>query len=120
MQLDYNGWANQLLLKAAGELTPAEFVQQLGASFGSIKGTLVHILDSEQTWLLWWQEKPRLPELQLNNFKDAPAVAAGFSALEVAQKAWFDNLTDDALRSRCRVKDRSYALAHLIHHAMSH
>jgi uncharacterized damage-inducible protein DinB len=120
MLLDYNGWANRVLLSAAGQLSPAEFIQQLGASFGSIQGTLVHILDSEQTWLQRWQGKRRRPALQPGGFPDAAALAAGFATLEAEQTTYFGALTDDALRSRCTVDGRHYVLADLVYHAMSH
>jgi uncharacterized damage-inducible protein DinB len=120
MLLDYNGWANHRLLSVACQLPPEEFVRDLRSSFGSIKGTLVHILDSEAVWLLWWQGKPRPPQLQPGDFVDASALAAAFPVLEGEQRAFFGGLTDDALRSRCQVNDRHYVLAHLIQHMMSH
>jgi len=118
--LDYNGWANHQLLSAACRISPAEFVRDLGASFGSIKGTLVHILDSEWHWLQSWLGQPRTARPEPGVYADATALAAAFPPLEGEQRAFFDGLTDDALRSRCHVGERHYALAHLIHHAMSH
>jgi uncharacterized damage-inducible protein DinB len=118
--LDFNGWANNQLLKAVCLLTTAEFDQDLRASFGSIKGTLVHLLDSEHIWLEMWQGKPRPQRPSPGEYEDAAAVAAAFPALQDAQRTFFDGLTDDALRSRCQVNERHYALAHLIQHTMSH
>ena len=40
----YNRWANQRLLKAAGELSGEELNRDLRGSFASIKGTLRHLL----------------------------------------------------------------------------
>ena len=118
--MDYNGWANRLLLNAACQIPPAEFVQQMRASFGSIKGTLVHILDGEVIWLDCWRGKPRAQRPALEVYADAAALAAAFGPLADEQRAFVAGLTDDALRSRCRVDERHYELAHLIHHAMSH
>ena len=120
MLFDYDGWANHQLLAAASLLSPSEFVQDQGASFGSIKGTLVHILDSEWHWLQLWQGQPRTRRPQPSDFADAAALAAAFPALEDAQRTYVDGLTDDALRSRCQVNDRHYALAHLIQHMVTH
>lgn len=120
MLREYNEWANHQLLDAACRLSRSEFVQELGASFGSVKGTLVHILDAEWHWLQSWQGKPRTERPQPGFYADAAALAAAFPALEDEQRAWFNSLTDDSLRSRCRVNERHYALAHLIYHAMTH
>lgn len=120
MLLDYNGWANRLLLSAACQLPPEEFDRDLRTSFGSIRGTLVHLLNSERVWLLNWQGKSRPVLVQPEDFVDAPALAAAFPALEGEQRTFFDGLTDEALRSRCRVNDRHYVLAHLVQHMMSH
>ena len=118
--MDYNGWANHLLLDAARSIPPAEFVQHLGASFGSIKGTLVHILDGEWHWLRSWQGKPRMERPPAEFYADAAALAGAFKPLEGEQRAFIAALTDDALKSRCTVGDRHYELGHLFHHAMSH
>ena len=118
--LDYNGWANHQLLNAACLISAAEFDQDLGTSFKSIKGTLVHILDSEWHWLQLWQGKPRTRRPEPGDFGDAAALAAAFPPLEAEQRSFFDGLTDDALRSRCRVDDRHYTLAHLIQHTVNH
>lgn len=118
--LDFNGWANNLLLGAACKVSPAEFVRDLGASFGSIKGTLVHILDGEWVWLQNWQGKPRAQRPPADFYPDAAALAGSFPALQDEQRVYVDGLTDAVLRSRCQVNERHYALAHLIHHAMSH
>jgi len=118
--MDYNGWANHLLLDAACSIPPAEFVQQLGASFGSIKGTLVHILDVEWHWLRSFQGRPRTERPPAESYADAAALAVAFPPLEVEQRAFVAGLTDAALKSRCTVGDRHYQLAHLFHHAMSH
>ena len=118
--MDYNGWANHRLLSAACLLSPAEFVQDLGASFGSIKGTLVHILDSEWHWLQMWQGKPRAQRPQPGDFGDAAALAAAFPPLEDEQRAFIDGLTDHSLRSHWQINERRYVLAHLIQHVVNH
>jgi len=118
--LDYNGWANRRLLDASSRLPPDDFARDLRTSFGSIKGTLVHILDSEQVWLDWWQSKPRPPQLEIDAFAGPAALAAAFAALEGEQRAFVGRLTDESLRSSVLVKDRRYTLARLITHALSH
>jgi uncharacterized damage-inducible protein DinB len=118
--VDYNEWANHQLLAAACQLTPAALVQERGASFGSIKGTLLHILDSEWIWLEIWKGKPRPRPLSPDAYADAAALAAAFPSLAAAQRAFLDACADATLASRCRVDDKNYRLSHLIYHAMTH
>ena len=49
---DYNAWANNRVLEPAGRLPPEQFAAPAPVSFGSLRGTLVHLLSAEQTWRL--------------------------------------------------------------------
>ncbi len=47
----YNTWANSRLRAAAADLTPEAFTApHAGLSFGSVRGSLVHVLMAEHTW----------------------------------------------------------------------
>jgi uncharacterized damage-inducible protein DinB len=47
----YNAWQNGNILAAAGALTDEQRKMPLGAYFGSIMGTLSHLLWGDTTWL---------------------------------------------------------------------
>ncbi len=47
----YNRWQNTSLYSAAGTLSDAERKLERGAFFGSIHGTLCHLLWGDQVWL---------------------------------------------------------------------
>jgi uncharacterized damage-inducible protein DinB len=47
----YNRWANGVVYGAANALTPEEFIADKGAFFGSMQGTLNHILCADRIWL---------------------------------------------------------------------
>lgn len=47
----YNEWANRRLYDAAGKLTDEAYRRDVGAFFGSLHGTLNHILVGDQIWL---------------------------------------------------------------------
>ncbi|MBU2022217.1 MAG: damage-inducible protein DinB [Gammaproteobacteria bacterium] len=53
MQLmaSYNQWMNQAVYKAVGELSYADLVEDKGAFFGSVLGTLNHNLAADIIWL---------------------------------------------------------------------
>lgn len=48
---DYNRWANSRLYAAAAALPDASYRQQAGAFFGSLHGTLNHLLVGDRIWM---------------------------------------------------------------------
>jgi uncharacterized damage-inducible protein DinB len=47
----YNRWANERLYAAAARLAPAALAEDRGAFFGSLLGTLNHLLVTDRLWL---------------------------------------------------------------------
>ncbi|MGE5540137.1 MAG: DinB family protein [Gemmatimonas sp.] len=47
----YNRWANERLYAACAKLPPGEYGKPRAAFFGSIKGTLNHIMVGDRAWL---------------------------------------------------------------------
>ena len=54
----YNRWANQRLYAACAELSGAEYHKPRPAFFGSIHGTLNHLLVGDRIWLARIEGKP--------------------------------------------------------------
>jgi len=48
---DYNRWMNEKLYQVASELTPEQISEHQGAFFGSVLGTLNHIMVGDILWL---------------------------------------------------------------------
>jgi uncharacterized damage-inducible protein DinB len=48
---DYGYWANRKLFAAIAPLTPDQFARTVDDSHGSIRNTLVHMLNVERIWL---------------------------------------------------------------------
>ena len=73
--LDYNRWANRLLLDRAVLVSPEDYLASVpGLSFGSLHATLVHTLVGEIVWLARWQGG-RPPE-RLKDARVADRIAA--------------------------------------------
>ncbi|TXH80844.1 MAG: damage-inducible protein DinB [Rhizobium sp.] len=51
MLADYNRWANAELYDAAAQLSDAELHDDRGAFFGSLHGTLNHLLVTDRLWM---------------------------------------------------------------------
>jgi uncharacterized damage-inducible protein DinB len=47
----YNTWANERLYEAAAQLSDAEYRADRGAFFGSLHGTLNHLLVGDRLWM---------------------------------------------------------------------
>ena len=56
MLFDYSAWANRRILDAAEGLSQEQFTAPAGLNYGSLRGTLVHILSAETTWRKRCQE----------------------------------------------------------------
>ena len=59
MMADYNRWQNRNLYAAAANLSDEVRKQQRGAFFGSIHGTLNHLLWGDQMWMSRFIGTPR-------------------------------------------------------------
>ncbi|HEY2798302.1 MAG TPA: DinB family protein [Thermoanaerobaculia bacterium] len=116
----YNAWANRLLLEAAGELPPEELGRDLDGSFGSILGTLRHLLWGERAWFGFWTQGAFSPALTPQDYPDLSSVEAAWAALEREQDSFARELTDEKLAADCAVAENDYVLGELIQHEMNH
>ena len=127
----YNQWANGRIYDAAGDLNDEEFNRNVGAFFGSMMGTLNHLLTADRIWMK-----------RFTGEGDAPAsldavLHRALSVLRMAREAedkriigWVDGLSDKALSGRftyMTVSDMrtvsqrlAPALAHVFNHQTHH
>jgi uncharacterized damage-inducible protein DinB len=118
--LAYNRWANAELLDAASRLSVDDFSKDLGASFGSLRGTLAHILFGERRWLQFWIDGAFSPLANLDAYPDTAALAAAWDILDHDRAAFAASLTDERLTAPVAVDANSYALGDLIQHIFNH
>ena len=90
--LDYHYWARDRLLDAVERLTPDQFGQDLGNSFGSIRKTLVHLVSAERAWCLRWQGESPAGHLDPAGFKTASDVRAQWLEEEARVREFVDQL----------------------------
>lgn len=131
MMAAYNRWANAAIYDAAGELTDAEFARDVGAFFGSMKGTLNHLLVADRIWMKRFTGEGDAPKTL-----DA-IIHPNLAPLRVAREAedkrivdWVDGLDEAALAGRftyITVTDMrtvsqklAPALSHLFNHQTHH
>ena len=96
----YNDWANERVLESVSGLSPTEFLRDVGGSYGSMWGTLVHLFGVE--WLY--------PQRWMGNFPaalPAPDSIADFDGLRTywnevraKQHRFMKELTEERLHQR--------------------
>ncbi|OLF81230.1 hypothetical protein AWH62_00715 [Maricaulis sp. W15] len=127
---DYNGWANQRIYAATREIGAEARSRDIGAYFGSLQGTLTHILVADHLWMARLLEQPaphaRLDETPTADFE---ALWAARREQDAATRAFIAGLDDAAILADFDYKDmggnprtlpRRIILTHMFNHATHH
>ena len=102
--LDYTVWANHRILRACATLEGDDFLRELGASFGTIRGTLAHVMNCEWVWLERWKgvSPKRLPDE--SEHANVVALRDHWTIIEGHRRAWLDALPEDEAAGIVRYK----------------
>jgi uncharacterized damage-inducible protein DinB len=123
---DYNDWANHLILSTAAALTPEQLMQPMDFSFGSLHGTLVHMLDSEHMWRHLLQHSVLLEHrlTETESFPTLESIVAYWKREELARRTWLDSLSDAdterIIRYLIPEGTRERVLWHCLLHVVNH
>lgn len=127
----YNRWANALVYDAAGGLSEEELNRNMGAFFGSLIGTLNHVLAGDRIWLRRFTGEGSAPAtLDAILHADLASLRAAREAEDARVVEWVGTLTKDELAGRFTyvtivdvrtVSQRlAPALAHFFNHQTHH
>jgi uncharacterized damage-inducible protein DinB len=127
----YNRWANGRLYAAARALPDAEYRKPRGAFFGSVHGTLNHLVVGDRIWLRRFTgEGPVQTKLDEILFDDLDALKAARAVEDERIVRYIDGLSEAALAStitfRTIAKPQDItqplapALAHFFNHQTHH
>ena len=94
---DYNAWANARILDTAAMLTPAQILAPGGASFDSVRDTLVHTMNAQWLYLERWQGRSRREVPEAAAFPDLAAIRARWDQVERDTRAFVTALDDGRL-----------------------
>lgn len=129
---EYDRWANARVLKAASSLNSEQFTRDLGGSFPSIRGTLVHILRGEWGWLEYWKGPSHdpgfLPDLKVRmetlfNPEAFPSIATvrlRWMEVEGEIAEFVTGLTNESLERMLPFRTGKIKLTHLMQHLANH
>jgi uncharacterized damage-inducible protein DinB len=116
----YNRWANRRLLVAASLLSRDDFSRDLHASYGSVRGTLLHILWGEGRWLQFWKDGSVIPDPDPEQYPNVAALEAAWERIEEGQQTFAAGLTEQQLATTMKVREHEYTLADLVQHLLNH
>ena len=96
----YNEWMNTKVYNAARELSHEEFISERGAYFGSIRGTLNHLVTADTIWLRRFANHPSasgtlrpVTDLEEPDFHDLSRFA-DFRTL-ASHRRWLDSIISE-------------------------
>ncbi len=127
----YNRWANGRLYEAAAKLPDADYRADRGAFFGSLNGTLNHLLVTDRIWLRRFTGSgPQSTRLDEILFDDLPALTQARRAEDARIIAYVDGLSEADLassfsyhtitRPTAITQKLAPALAHFFNHQTHH
>jgi len=126
----YNQWANARLYRMAGQLPDEAYRKDVGVYFGSLLGTLNHLLTADRIWmrrLTNTGEHPR--SLNAIVFDDYPSLLKAREAEDERILAYVRGLSDAAVTGNLEYRTLNGAplstpicgvLAHLFNHQTHH
>lgn len=127
MFADYNRWANRRLYAAARALPDADYRAPRGAFFGSLHGTLNHIVVADRIWMRRFTgEGPVQRKLDEILFDDLDALTAAREVEDARIVGYIDGLSEADLaatftyRTIVQPKDMTQPLAPALAHFFNH
>ncbi|MFD1987932.1 DinB family protein [Mesorhizobium newzealandense] len=97
----YNQWANNRIYDAAAELDEEEFNRDVGAFFGSMMGTLNHLLTADRIWMKRFTGEGDAPTtLDAVLHRGLPGLRKAREAEDKRIIDWVGGLGDKALTGR--------------------
>jgi uncharacterized damage-inducible protein DinB len=90
----YNDWANQRILEASARLTPAQLREGGGASFDSIRDTLLHTMGAQWLYLERWHGRSPRALPAGADFPDLAAIRTRWDRIERDTQAFVAAVTD--------------------------
>lgn len=126
---DYNYWATRRILDAAGRVTREQFAAHTAFPHGSLRGTLLHILDAEYGWRALLQYAREEPDLTEADFPTLESIEKRWREEESAMRAFLASLDDDKVAGIFRYTNSQgikrervmwHGLFHVVNHGTQH
>ena len=125
----YNGWANERVRDSIQDLDPEVFQRDLGASFGSLRGTVAHLVSAQWNWLRRWKGQSASQPLPSEAFASPEEANRRWVEVDRALTGFVDGLDAGRLQQSIALttpQGRSYssplwqAMQHVVNHSSYH
>ena len=98
-QYAYTSWATRHLLDTAANLSHEQLHKPGVAGHGSIRDTLIHLMEAHHGWLSWWDgslsaEESYALRMEPAEFPDIPSLLAAWAAIERQTEAFVSGLSE--------------------------
>ncbi len=90
----YNAWANTRILNTAAQLPSSQLYVETNSSFGSVHGTLVHIVETQWLLLQRWQGHSPSATLDPQTFPDLNHLRTRWDQVERATQHFVATCTE--------------------------
>jgi len=127
---EYNYWANKRILAASTNVAQEQFDAPASFPYGGLRGTLLHILDTEWGWRMFFQNNNwSAPDLNDVDFPTLDAIQERWVKEEREMRAYLASLRDEDLESHRHYtldsgikRDRIlwHCLLHVVNHGTQH
>ncbi len=109
-------------------MTPEQFVAPTDHSWGSLRGTLIHTLDTEYGWRVLLQSGAWTADLKADDLPTIELIQARWDEEDAAWRAYLASLTDADMTNILRyeipegIRERViwHCIWHVINHGMQH
>jgi len=127
--LAYTIWADRQVLSALAEVSEEDLVRETGVSFGSVLGTMAHILGAEQLWLSRFLGVPMGGAPTVEDFPTYAALHSSFEDFWPQLEVFLASLTEDQLaadftwtnsRGETNTVPFRKAVLHFVNHSTYH
>ena len=95
----FNRWANAKTLESVSSLTADEYGRAIGGSFGSVRGTLVHLYGADWVWLERFQGRSPRAMPDGEELATLEVLAAKWLAVQDARDEFLATLTPQRLEA---------------------
>jgi uncharacterized damage-inducible protein DinB len=117
----FNSWADNRILDAALAMPAEKSMRDMKSSYGSIHGTLVHLVGAEKLWLSRWVGKPDPTLLTPAEAPTVEAVKDTWVTVGFETARFLGTMTDKRLQETFTMKTtRGETFTHIYWQAFQH
>jgi uncharacterized damage-inducible protein DinB len=125
LMFDYNYWATERLLAAAVNVSQEEYAAPTAFPRGSLRGTFIHLLDTEYGWRILLQQGVETPDLTEAEFPTLEAFEHRWHEEETSMRGYLAGLKDEDVTGTIRYTTpkgikRERVLWHCLYHVVNH